>query len=273
MAESSSAARYSACTTRSMASSRRHVVAEPQLDHGPGVEAARAGLDVVLLLVPAARDVVLEETALAAQEVVAGEQRHDGQALHGGGQVAAHHLPELVGLALEAEDGALHLLVVLELQLEQLHHLDGWPGRAGDGDAAEAVGREHLLHRLVRDEVPRGGPPIPRHDHTVGVPDAQDGGAVGDRELVWRLRQRVRRPRAPQQVSKAGPRVVGSREGRQRHTVRRLATTAQEQVRPRHGATGDPRCRRYTSARSRRSALSRSLPSPWLQSMQRNPRI
>ena len=63
------------------------------------------------------------------------------------GQVVAHHLAELVGLALEAEDGALHLLVVLELELEQLHHLDGRPGGAGDGDAAEAVGREHLLHR------------------------------------------------------------------------------------------------------------------------------
>ena len=102
---------------------------------------------MVLLLVAAAGDVVLEQPALAAAHVVAGEQRHDAEALHGGRQVVAHHLPELVGLALEAEDGALHLLVVLELELEELHHLDGRARGAGDGDAAEAVGREHLLHR------------------------------------------------------------------------------------------------------------------------------
>ena len=36
-----------------------------------------------------------------------------GHALHGGGQVGADHAAELVGLALEGEGGALHLLVAV----------------------------------------------------------------------------------------------------------------------------------------------------------------
>ena len=143
-------------------------LAEPELHDGAGVQDAAAGLDVVLLLVATAGDVVLEQPALAAPHVVAGEQRHDAEPLHGGRQVVAHHLPELVGLALEAEDGALHLLVVLELELEQLHHLDGRAGRAGDGDAAEAVGREHLLHLLVADPVAR----VARRSPAITTPSA-----------------------------------------------------------------------------------------------------
>ena len=76
---------------------------------------------------------------------------------------------ELVGLALEAEDRALHLLVVLELELEQLHHLDGRTGRAGDGDPAEAVGGEHLLHRLVGDA---GCPTVARRSPAITTPSA-----------------------------------------------------------------------------------------------------
>jgi hypothetical protein len=92
--------------------------------------------------------------------------------------VAPDHLAELVGLALQRQLGALHLLVVLELELEQLHHLDRRPGGAGDGDARVAVGGEHLLHVAVRDEVAGGGPAVARHHHAVGEADGDHGGAV-----------------------------------------------------------------------------------------------
>ena len=69
-------------------------------------------------------------------EVVAGEQRHDGEALHRHPEVAADQRRQPVGLAVQRQRGALDLLVVLELHLEQPHHLDGEPGGAGDADAA-----------------------------------------------------------------------------------------------------------------------------------------
>ena len=124
--------------------------APARLDPVAGVHAARAlGLEVELL-VAAAGDVVAEDAAAVGGGVEAGEERHDHEALHRHRQVGAHHLPELVRLALEAERLALHLLVVLELDLEELHHLDRRPGRAGDGDAGEVVGRQDLLHAAAR---------------------------------------------------------------------------------------------------------------------------
>src|SRR5207249_2753015 len=62
-------------------------VAIAELDGGASVAAAGArGVEVVLLVAPAG-DVVLENAARPAAEVVAGEDRHHGQALHGHGQV------------------------------------------------------------------------------------------------------------------------------------------------------------------------------------------
>ena len=100
------------------------------------------------------------------------------------GRLAAHHGRQLVGLALEGERLALDLLVVLELQLEQPDHLHGRPGGAGDGDAGVAIGRVHLLHVAMADEVAGGGPAIAGHDHAVDVADGDHGGAVGDLEVV-----------------------------------------------------------------------------------------
>jgi hypothetical protein len=79
---------------------------------------------VVDLLVAAAGDVVREHPTPAARFVEAREEWHHYEARHRGGQVGPHHLAELVRLALEAQRVALHLLVVLELGLEQPHHLD-----------------------------------------------------------------------------------------------------------------------------------------------------
>ena len=103
MAESSSAASNSAWMAEVDRVVARQFVAVAELDDRAGVQAARAGGDVVALLVAPAGDVVVEQPARAAPLVVAGEQRHDDQALHGRRQVAADHLRELVGLALEAE--------------------------------------------------------------------------------------------------------------------------------------------------------------------------
>src|SRR5207248_8966190 len=90
-----------------------------QLDGGAGVAAGRPGGVEVGLFVAAAGDVVLEDASGPAAEVIAGEDGDDDEALHGRRQVRADHLGKLVGLALEAQDAALDLLVVLELGLEE----------------------------------------------------------------------------------------------------------------------------------------------------------
>jgi hypothetical protein len=78
--------------------------------------------------------VVGEDAPRLAQDVVAREQRHHGQPLHGEGKVLADHLGQLVGLPLQAQRDALDLLVVLELGLEEPYHLDREPGGTSDGD-------------------------------------------------------------------------------------------------------------------------------------------
>ena len=132
--------------------------------------------------------------------VVAGEERDDGEALHGQREVLAHHLGQLVGLALEGEGRALDLLVVLELHLEEPDHLDRHAGRPGDGDRREAVGREDLLHGVVGDDVARRGAPVAGHHHAVGVAQRHHGGAVG----------RADRRRPPRADARGG---VGSARG------------------------------------------------------------
>ena len=91
---------------------------------------------VVVLLVAAAGDVVGEDAAGPRLLVVARRTAaRPTRPCIAAGRLRPDQLAELVGLALEAQRVALHLLVVLELDLEQLHHLDRGPGRAGDRDA------------------------------------------------------------------------------------------------------------------------------------------
>jgi hypothetical protein len=152
------------------------------LDPVAGVDAAgTVGLEVGFLVL-AAGDVVAEHPAAVATVVVPGEQGHHREALHRRGEVRAHHLSELVGLALERERLPLDLLVVLELHLEEAHHLHRGAGGPGDGDAGEVVGREDLLDPATGDRVPGGGAPVARHHHAPGEADGEDGGAVGDVE-------------------------------------------------------------------------------------------
>ena len=183
--------------------------------HAPGA----VGLEVGFLVL-AAGDVVAEHPAEVAALVVSGEERDDGEALHGGGQVAPHHLAELVGLALEREGLALDLLVVLELHLEEAHHLDRGPGGPGDGDAGEVVGREHLLDAAVGDRVPGRGPTVTGHHHAAGEADGEDRRAVGDLDghgthggvREARPREVVRRD-LPQQVDEGRPGVEPRAKG------------------------------------------------------------
>ena len=185
----------------------RHAVGPARLDPVAGVHAARTLTLVVVLLVATAGDVVGEHAAALAVLVVAGEQRHDREALHRGRQVGAHQHAELVRLAFEAQHLALHLLVVLELGLEQLDHLDRRPGRARDRDTGEVVGREHLVDAPVRDRVAGGRPTVAGHHHAVGVADRDDGGAV--REVGERARPR--RSGARQLVRAHLPEELGER--------------------------------------------------------------
>src|SRR6202012_5580027 len=115
-----------------------------------------------VLLVGAAGHVIAENAALRGVLVVAGEQRDHGQALHGGGDVAPDHGGQPVGLALEGERAALHLLVMLELHREQADELQAHAGRAGDRDGRELVAAEDLLHVLLGDHVARRGSARPR---------------------------------------------------------------------------------------------------------------
>jgi hypothetical protein len=112
----------------------------------------RAGADRVeaqLLLVAAAGGVERDDPPgrrrVRGVRVVPGEQRDDDEALQGGAEVPADHRGQLVRLAVERQRHALDLLVVLELDGEQPHHLDRDAGRPGDPDGGERVGDEHLL--------------------------------------------------------------------------------------------------------------------------------
>ena len=115
---------------------------------------------------------------LRGLEVVAGEQRHDGEALHGHREVAADHRGEPVGLAVEGEHGALDLLVVLELDLEQPDHLDREAGGAGDADRGELVGLEDLLDVALGDDVAHRGAPVAGHHDAAADGRRDDRGGV-----------------------------------------------------------------------------------------------
>ena len=153
----------------------------PELDDGAGMQAARAGGDVLALFVPTAGDVERPQPTGAAALVVATEDRHHTHAHHRRLEVGADHARELVRFALQAQRHALDLLVVLELELEDLDHLHRRTGRTGDGDGAEAIGLDHLLHRAVADPVAGGGSTVTRHHHAAGDAHRHAGGGVGHR--------------------------------------------------------------------------------------------
>ena len=68
---------------------------------------------------------------------------------------------------------------MLQLGLEDAHHLDGRTGRPGDGDGRGIVGGEHLLDGAVGDRVPLGSAPVAGDDDAPLEADGKDGRAVG----------------------------------------------------------------------------------------------
>ena len=214
VAESASAASHRARQTRVTASSRGHVSAVADLDHRSGVQAPRAGGDVVALLVPTAGHVVGEQSPDDAPSVESGEEGDDDHALHRRREVAADHHRELVRLALEAQRGALDLLVVLQLQLEQSDHLHRRSGGSGDRHAAELIGLHDLLHRPVRDQVAGGGPPVARQHDAVRESERDARGPVRDRQVAARRDGRCPETDAAQQFREVRSGVVDRIEDR-----------------------------------------------------------
>ena len=183
-----------------------------------GEQRARADAVVVGLLVEAAGDVEAEDPAglgrVGGVQVVPGEERDDGEALHRGAEVVADHRGEPVRLAVEREHRALDLLVVLQLDLEQPDQLDADAGRAGDADQRVRVGGVDLLDVAAGDQVAHGGPAVAGHDHAVGVGQRDDRGGVrsGRHRAVGR-----QRPPAGQQLGRVAGEVLG--EGRRAGAV------------------------------------------------------
>ena len=114
----------------------------------------------------------------AAVHVEPGEERDHGEPLHGHAEVGTDHGGQAVRLALQGELRALDLLEVLQLQLEELDHLDGETGGAGDTDRRVLVGREDLLDVPLRDDVAHRGPPVTGEHDPAGERHGHDGRAV-----------------------------------------------------------------------------------------------
>jgi len=131
-----------------------------------------------VLRILAADRVVAEDPALAGLQVVSGEQRHDGQALHRHAQVAADERGEPVRLAVQGELDALDLLVVLQLDLEQFDHLHRDARGARDPHGRVLVRREHLLDIPLSDHVSRRRTPVTGHQHATRERHRHDRGPV-----------------------------------------------------------------------------------------------
>jgi hypothetical protein len=128
----------------------------------------------VLLGRPAGR-VVAEDPAGAAVQVIADEQGDDDQALHGGAQIAPDHCGEPLGLAQQRQRPALHLLVMLQLDLEQAGEVESQAQRARDSYRGELIAAEHLVHVPLGDHAPGSGTPVTGQDHATVVNDRDDG--------------------------------------------------------------------------------------------------
>ena len=134
MAESSSAASYSASTTTRTTSARSRPGRHSFFSAALGEHRARSDRVVVPLGVAPAGDVVAVD---ARRRPRRGSARRGRNPANSGttarpcmaiAQVAADHRRQPVGLAVQRERGALDLLVVLEFDLEQPDDLDGQPG-------------------------------------------------------------------------------------------------------------------------------------------------
>ena len=172
---------------------------------------------------------------------------------------------------------------MLELGLEELHHLDRGPGRARDRDAGEVVGREHLVDAAAGDRVARRRPAVARHHHAVGVADRDHGRAVRDVEPG-------RRPAHRCSAAGAGSPGAGARRTRARDrysgrtaVTRSVQTSSAEPTAatqrlsasrplPNNSSRARHRGEMYATAASARSSSSSSRPIATLHGKQRMPR-
>ena len=180
-------------------------------------------------------------------------------------EVAADHRGEPVGLAVEGERGALDLLVVLELDLEQPHHLDREAGGAGDADAGELVGGEDLLDVALGDDVAHRGAPVAGHHDAAGERRGDDRGAVrrrstgaarrqrrgapGSRSGAWPARKSVneddagRQERRGQPAAEVGPcELTGRPSGRSRGTNSSALVSSTSSISSRIASTSSSSC-------------------------------
>ena len=100
---------------------------------------------------------------------------------------------------------------MLELGLEQPDHLDGGTCRACDRDCREPVGRKHLFHRTVGDEVAFGRAPVSRHNHSVRVAERDDRRPVTEVPgwlALHALEMTLRQIQTPQQFREARSGIV-----------------------------------------------------------------
>src|SRR5699024_3303088 len=99
---------------------------------GTGAGADRVVVD--LLVLPAGRVEAEDPPGRGRVVPETGQQRDDGEALHREPQLGPQHRGQPGGLALEGERGALDLLVVLELHLEEPHELERESRGPGNAD-------------------------------------------------------------------------------------------------------------------------------------------
>jgi hypothetical protein len=120
-----------------------------------------------VLLIRAAGHVVTEDATAIPLFVVADEERHDDKSLHGRAEVSPDHPGEAVRLAFQGQRTALHLLIVLELDLEQADELNPHTAGARVAHGGELVAAEDLLHIPLRDHASGGGPAVTGQHHPV----------------------------------------------------------------------------------------------------------
>ncbi len=231
VAESSSAACHRAWTASSMASARDRSGPPAELDGGAGVPPTRAvGVEVGLLVAAAGR-VVGVDPAHCPAHVVAGEQGHHHEALHGHGQVGAHHLGQLVGLALEAAGPGPRPSRSARAGAGTAapspwpgRRLRRWPPRCGGRPGGPSPSRGG---RWTIRPWPAGRRPSPRRRRsgwrTIVVPWRISNGGAGRVAAGEAARRTDPEPDAAQQLDEVRPGVVlGAKHGQCSYGARTL---------------------------------------------------
>ncbi len=111
-------------------------------------------------------------------DVVAHQQGHRHQTLHGRREIAAHQSREPIGLTVEGQRHTFELFVMLQLDGVQPREFDGDGGGSSDTGRGVVVGDLHLVDIAVGDVVALSGAPVTGDQHSAAVRERHDGGAV-----------------------------------------------------------------------------------------------